>query len=154
MHIIDIFLCILFYILNCILCTLYILHIVHNEHIFLHIASGYACPRQYISCILFDILCIYSTYLLTCFACWIDNILCIYCIFVNIFLYDMHIMHIMHIVLFWSYFAYFEYKSHSSVFRCYSHYCLIPHPRAQLFTYHHLHPSPLFWLLSQEAPGT
>jgi hypothetical protein len=38
-------------------------------------------------------------------------------------------------------------------FDVYSHYCLAPHPRAQLFTYHHLRPSPLFWLLSQEAPG-
>ena len=36
----------------------------------------------------------------------------------------------------------------------YCNYCLVPHPRAQLFTNHHLQPSPLFSDLSQKAPGT
>ena len=35
----------------------------------------------------------------------------------------------------------------------YCNYCLVPHPRAQLFTNHHLQPSPLFSDLSQKAPG-
>jgi hypothetical protein len=39
------------------------------------------------------------------------------------------------------------------VFIVYCHYCLVPHPRAQLFTYHHLQPSPRFADLSQKAPG-
>ncbi len=59
-------------------------------------------------------------------------------------------------VLYWSYFtyfAYFVYRTHFSVFRCLFPLLLGPHPRAQLFTYHHIHPSTLFWLLSQEAPG-
>ncbi len=42
-----------------------------------------------------------------------------------------------------------------SVFRCLFPLLFGPptHPRAQLFTYYHLHPSSLFWLLSQEGPG-
>ena len=35
----------------------------------------------------------------------------------------------------------------------YCNYCLVPHPRAQLFMNHHLQPSPLFSDLSQKAPG-
>jgi hypothetical protein len=150
MHIIDILFCILFYILNCILCILYILQIVHIEPTYLHIASGYApsnAPGNTYHVYFLTYYAYYFSYLLTYFAYRIDNILCIFCIFVNIFLNNLHIMHIMHIVLFWSYFtyfAYFEYKSHSSVFRFLFPLLLGPHPRVQLFTYHHLHPSPLF----------
>jgi hypothetical protein len=147
---IDILFCILFYILNCILCILYILHIVHIDPIYLHIASGYApiyAPGNTYHAYYLTYYAYYLTYLLTYFPYWIDNIQSIYCIFVNIFLSNLHIMHIMPIVLFWSYFTYFVYLSTSHIpvsFVVYSHYCLVPHPRAQLFTYHHLHPSPLF----------
>jgi hypothetical protein len=75
---------------------------------------------------------------------------CILCILLN-----MHIVHIKHIVIcmlcilciFWIK------KVIIRVFLVYCHYCLVPHPRAQLFTYHHLQPSPLFSDLSQKAPG-
>ncbi len=39
------------------------------------------------------------------------------------------------------------------VFHSYFYYRLVPYPRAQLFTYHHLHPSPLFLVWSQTAQG-
>ena len=42
----------------------------------------------------------YFTYLLTYFAYWNDNILCIFCIFIDIFFSNLHIMHIMHTVYF------------------------------------------------------
>ena len=68
---------------------------------------------------------------------------------------QMHIVHILHIVhcilcilcIFWMK------KVFHRVFIVYCYYCLVPHPRAQLFTYHHLQPSPLFADLSQKAPG-
>jgi hypothetical protein len=47
----------------------------------------------------------------------------------------MHIVHIVHIL---------DEKVIHRVFIVYCHYCLVPHPRAQLFTYHHLQPSPPF----------
>ncbi len=46
-----------------------------------------------------------------------------------------HIVHIVHIL---------DEKSHSQGFILYRDYCLVPQLRAQLFTYHHLQPSPLF----------
>ena len=55
-----------------------------------------------------------------------------------------------------AYFAYFTYSAWKHLhqhFTVYWHYCMVPHPRAQLFTYHHLHPSPLFADLSHDAPG-
>ncbi len=56
----------------------------------------------------------------------------------------LHIVHIVHIL---------DEKVFHRVFIVYCHYCLVPHPRAQLFTYHHLQPSPPFADLSQKAPG-
>ncbi len=61
---------------------------------------------------------------------------CAYC--------TMHIVHIVHIL---------DEKVTHRVFIVYCHYCLVPHPRAQLVTYHHLQPSLLFADLSQKAPG-
>ena len=55
-----------------------------------------------------------------------------------------------------AYFAYFTYSAWKYLhqrFTVYWHYRLVLHPRAQLFTYHHLHPSPLFADLSHDAPG-
>ncbi len=118
---------------------------IHIMHIFSHI-------MQIVFHIYWHILHIgsmthsaYSAYLFTWTYCFnnlhikhncILSILCIS-------FYIGHILHILHILC----------ASLISVsFVVYSHYCLAPHPRAQLFTYHHLHPSPLFWLLSQEAP--
>jgi hypothetical protein len=46
----------------------------------------------------------------------------------------MHIVHIVHIL---------DEKVIHRVFIVYCHYCLVPHPRAQLVTYHHLQPSQL-----------
>ncbi len=151
MHIIDIF-CILLYILNCIFCVLYILHILHIEHIHLHIACvrPWLCPRAiHIMHIFWHIMHIvlhiywhirsmaffaYSAYLLTYR-------------FYNFHIMHIctgHILHILHILCT---------RLISVSFVVYFHYCLAPHLRAQLFTYHHLHPLSLFWLLSQEAPG-
>ena len=64
---------------------------------------------------------------------------CAYCTYCTL-----HIVHIVHIL---------DEKSLSQGFIVYCHYCLVPHLRAQLFTYHHLQPSPLFADLSQKAPG-
>ncbi len=64
-------------------------------------------------------------------------------------------------------FAYFAYNAyrfyaghilHNNAYcifyvRCLFPLLLDPPSKVQLFTYLHLHPSPLFWLLSQEAPG-
>ena len=33
------------------------------------------------------------------------------------------------------------------------HHCLVPHDKAQLLMYHHLHPFPASFDLSQKAPG-
>jgi hypothetical protein len=94
----------------------------------------------------------------------------------------MHIIHIiLHIgpYLLAYYFAYFTYfhsyycifcilfcilfcifymllENHKVLFQvihCSRHYCSVPHPRAQLLTYHHLQPSRLSFVLSQTAPG-
>ncbi len=46
----------------------------------------------------------------------------------------LHIVHIVHIL---------DEKVIHRGFIVYCHYCLVPHPRAQLFKYHHLQPSPL-----------
>ncbi len=68
----------------------------------------------------------------------------------------MQIMHIVRIVIY-AYCAYCAYSGYKKViirvFIIYCHNCLVPHPRAQLFTYRHLQPSPLFADLSQKAPG-
>ncbi len=53
----------------------------------------------------------------------------------------MHIAHIVHIL---------DEKVIHRIFIVNCPYCLVPHPRAQLFTYHHLQPSPLFADLSQK----
>ena len=75
---------------------------------------------------------------------------CILCIFSS-----MHIVHIQHIgiCIFCILCIFIMKKVLIQVFIVYCHYCLVPHPRAQLFTYHHLQPSPPFADLSQKAPG-
>jgi hypothetical protein len=154
------------------------LHIVHIEPIYLHIAYIFPSPRdlprdfhwnfhwdfigQYISCIFFAYCAYYSAYLLTYFVYWTNDILCIFHIFVDIhFTYFMHIVHIFMFCILCILFdaghilhiLHILYTSHIAVsFVVYSHYCLVPHPWAQLFMYYHLHPLPLFWPLSQEAP--
>ena len=67
----------------------------------------------------------------------------------------MHIVHIQHIAIciFCILCIFIMKKVLLQVFIVYCHYCLVPHPRAQLFTYHHLQPSPPFADLSQKAPG-
>ncbi len=64
---------------------------------------------------------------------------CAYCAYCT-----MHIVYIVHIL---------DENVIRRGFIVYCHYCLVPHPRAQLFTYHHLQPSPLFADLSQKAAG-
>ncbi len=74
----------------------------------------------------------YSAYLLT------------YC------LNNLHIIHNMHIVFILVIFYIFCIFCVHDSFQCLSLFIpllLGPNPRAQLFTYHHIHPSPLFWLL-------
>jgi hypothetical protein len=72
---------------------------------------------------------------------------------------DWHILHILHIL----YVLHIDYifvhimhihneKVLLQAFIFYFHYCFVPHPRAQLFTYHHLQPSPPFADLLQKAP--
>ena len=118
------------------------------------------------------IYCILSAYYFTYyFAYFAYRIAGILCIFAYYFAYLMHIilhilMHILHI----SVDAYCAYSTHCTlhivhivhildekviqrVFIVHCHYCFVPHPRAQLFTYHHLQPSPPFADLSQKAPG-
>ncbi len=110
------------------------LHIVHFMlHIYWHILHIESMTY-----------CEHFTYLSTCHFTWFYAY-CAYC----------HILHTMPVVLYWSYFTFSQilYTSLISVsFAVYSHYCLVPNRWVQLFTYYHLHPSPLFWLLSQEAP--
>ena len=77
-------------------------------------------------------------------------------------LHMLHILHIVHIgyiifILIDSIFCILCIFTMRNVllqaFIVYCHYCLVPHPRAQLLTYHHLQPSPLPADLSQLAPG-
>ena len=65
----------------------------------------------------------------------------------------MHIVHIQHIAIciFCILCIFIMKKVLLQVFIVYCHYCLVPHPMAQLFTYHHLQPSPPFADLSQKA---
>ena len=123
----------------CIFCAYiaYCLHIV--LHIILHILH-----------IEWQAYCSYSAYYFAYFMHIILHILmhilhisvdayCAYCTYCTL-----HIVHIVHIL---------DEKSLSQGFIVYCHCCLVPHLRAQLFTYHHLQPSPLFADLSQKAPG-
>ena len=80
----------------------------------------------------------------------------LYCILFGIFCIFsyMHIVHIQHIAIciFCILCIFIMKKVLLQVFIVYCHYCLVPHPRAQLFTYHHLQPSPPFTDLLQKAP--
>jgi hypothetical protein len=60
-------------------------------------------------------------------------------------LHTCKIVHIQHIVIcILCILCIFTMKNVSiQFFIVYCSYCLVPHPRAQLFTYHHLQPSPL-----------
>ncbi len=65
---------------------------------------------------------------------------------------------IFYIFYIFTYFAYYTYIYQESsldtyCLPVYCHYCLLSNVMAQLFTSHHLHPSPLLWDLSQAAPG-
>ncbi len=56
----------------------------------------------------------------------------------------------------WKYLTCCPYSKWMSFFRCffiYCHYCLVPHPRAQLLTYCHLQPSLASFVLSLAAQG-
>ena len=102
-----------------------ILHIIlHILYIILHIAFIF-CAYYFA----------YFAYFHTCILCIFGILLYAYC----------------------AYWAYSQRKMSGSCFSLfisnYYHYCLVPHPRAQLFTYHHLQPSPLLADLSQLAPG-
>ncbi len=158
MHILHIELhigCILFGILFCIfrilpsmhfmqiLCMFCILFAYYFAYYYAYYAYRMACILH-IFCILF---CIFDAYYFEyyfAYSAYYDGcILCILCILYNAYC-TMHIVHIMHIL---------DEKVVLRVFIVYFHYCLVPQLRAQLFTYHHLQPSPLLADLSQKAPG-
>jgi hypothetical protein len=75
---------------------------------------------------------------------------CVFCIFSY-----MHIVHIQHIAIcILCILCIFTMKNILiEFFIVYCHYCLVPYPRALLFTYHHLQPSPQLADLSQNAQG-
>ncbi len=154
MHIIDISFCILFYIFNCILCILYIMHIVHIEHIYSHIV----CVRPW--------LCPSAIHIMHIFWHIMHIILHIYWYILHIgsMTYCAYPTFLLTYFLKFAYFAYNAYRFYAGHILHNNAYCIFyvrclfpllldPPSKVQLFTYLHLHPSPLFWLLSQEAPG-
>ena len=52
-------------------------------------------------------------------------------------------MHILHSLTYVAYYLHISLHIHQAC-TVYCSYCLVPHPRAQVFTYHHLQPSPQF----------
>ncbi len=142
--------CILFCILFWIFCILPIMHIMHVLCMFCilfayYFAYYYAYFAYRVACILriFCILfCIFDAYNVAYYFAY--SAICI--------LSWMHIVHIVQCILcilciFWMK------KVVLRVFIVYCHYCLVPQLRAQLFTYHHLQPSPLLADLLQKVLG-
>ncbi len=126
---------------------MHILHILCTFCIFCAYYFAYYCAYfAYRTACILRIFWIYFAYLmhyiLHIIAYYHRCILCTLCILYNAYC---------------AYCAYYGWKVIHRVFRVivYCHYCLVPHPRAQLFKYHrdHLQPSPLFADLSQKAPG-
>ena len=127
----------------CIFCIFYA-YIAYCLHIVLHIIlHTFAYTIAGILCIFCILFCIFYAYYFAYFYAYSAYFCrCILCIFY---------------ILYTAYCAYYAYSGWKKVFHrvfiVYCYYCLVPHPRAQLFTYHHLQPSPLFADLSQKAPG-
>ena len=143
LHIGCIFFCIFF-------CILSISSEMHILHIFCISCIFFAYYFTYYLAYYFAY---YFAYFVYYFA-YCMHILCIlFCIFC-IFSY-MHIVHIWHIAI--CILCILSILTEENVwilfFIVYYHYCLVPHPRAQLFTYHHLQPSPPLADLSQLDPG-
>ena len=143
--------CILFCILFCIFHILSILHILHilciycilSAYCFAYYSAYFAYRIASIFCIFCIFFCIFNAYYIAySYAYSAYFCRCILCIFY---------------ILCTAYCAYCAYsgwkKAFTGVSIVHCHYCFVPHPRAQLFTYHHLQPSPPFADLSQKAPG-
>ncbi len=133
------------------------MHILHILCIFCifcayHFAYHYCAYFAYIIACILRIFCIlswfcifdaynFAYYFAYSYAYYHVCILCTLCILYN----DLAgtIVHIVHTL---------DEKVIHMVFIFYCHYCLVPHPRAQLFTYHHLQPSPLFcWFIAESS---
>ncbi len=126
------------------------LHIMHQSYNFAYFA--YCLHIFCIFCILFPFT--YYAYYAYVFA-YLSILFCILSCILCIFLYILFcIFCILFCILFCIFYILLEnHKALFQVIHCSCHYCLVPHPRGQLLTYHHLQLSLLSFVLSQTAPG-